>query len=137
MILSLSSKADAHRIDERIDLVHGIEIHFASDDGHTETVAVIANATDHAVEQPLGLRVVEVTEAQRIQLGNGARAHGKDVAVDATNTGRRSLVRLEGTRVVVTLNLERTTDAITDVHNAGVFLACLDQQMRDHPWARS
>ena len=35
-------QADAHGIDERIDLVHGIEIHFASDDGHTKTVAVIA-----------------------------------------------------------------------------------------------
>ena len=105
--------------------------------GTPKAVAVIANAADHTVEQPLGLGVVEVTKAQRIQLGNGTRAHGKDVAVDAPHTGRRSLVGLEGTRVVVALDLERTTDAITDVHNAGVFLACLDQQMRDRPWARS
>ena len=120
----------AHSVDQRVDLVHRVEIDLSTHNGHTKAVSVVADAAHHTVEQPLGLRVLEVTEAKAVQLGNGTRTHGEDVAVDAADTGGRSLVGLQRTRVVVALNLERATEAIADVHDAGILLPCLDQQMR-------
>ena len=123
-------KAHAHRVDQRVDLVYRVKVDFPTDDGHTEAVAVIANAADHTVEQPLGLGVVEVTKTERIQLRNGTGTHGEDVPVDAPHSGGRTLVGLQCTRVVVAFDFERTADAIADVDNARVFLSCLHQQMR-------
>ena len=123
-------QANAHRVDERVDLVHRVEVDFATDNGHAKAVAVIADAADDAVEQPLGLRVLEVPEAKAVQLGNGPGAHGEDVAVDAAHSGGRALVGLQRAGVVVTLDFERAPDAIADVDDAGVLLTRLDQQMR-------
>jgi len=123
-------QAHAHGVDQGIDLVHRIEVDLPTHNRHAEAVAVVADAADDTVEQPLRLGVLEVPEAEGVELGNGPGAHGEDVAVDAAHAGGRSLVGLERTGVVVALDLESTPDAVADVDDAGVLLARLDQQMR-------
>ena len=118
-----------HRVDEGVHLVALVEEHFAAHDGHPEAVAVIANALDHPFQQPLGAWVAEVAEAQAVQLGDGARAHGEDVAVDAANPRRRALVGLDGRGVVVTLNFERAAQSVADVDDAGILFASLHEHV--------
>ena len=123
-------QAHAHGVDEGIDLIHRVEVDLPAHDRHAEAVAVVADAADDAVEQPLRLGVLEVSEAEGVELGNGPGAHGEDVAVDAAHAGRRPLVGLERAGVVVALDLEGAPDAVADVDDAGVLLTRLDQQVR-------
>ena len=71
-------------------------------------------------------RVVGPTEAQRVQAGDGPRAHREDVAHDAADAGSRPLVRLDEARVVVRLHLEDGGEAVADVDDAGVLAGPLD-----------
>jgi hypothetical protein len=91
---------------------------------------VIADALHHALQQPLGAGVAEVTEAQAVQLRDRTCAHGENVAVDPAHARCRSLVRLNGRRVVVALNFEGASQAVTDVDDPCVFLAGFHQ----HVW---
>ena len=60
-------------------------------------------------------------EAQRVHDGERPRAHGKDVAQDAANAGRRALERLDERRMIVRFDLEGAGPAIADIDDAGVF----------------
>ena len=102
-------------------MVDFVEEEFAAHGGHAEGIAVVADALDHALEQVAGLGVGRVAEAQRVQRGDGASAHGEDVAVDAADAGGGALVGLDGRRVVVALDFEADREAIAEVHEAGVF----------------
>ena len=111
-------------------LVAVVKVHFAADGRDSEAVAVVADALDHAVHQPLGAVGVRVAKAQRVQLRNRAGAHGKDVAVDAAHAGGRALVGLYGRRVVVRLNLERAGQSVADVDESGILFARLGKHVR-------
>ena len=65
-------------------------------------------------------------EAQRIQVGDGPRAHREDVAHDAADAGRRALERLDVGGVVVALHLEDDGIAVAEVDDAGVLARPLD-----------
>src|SRR5437667_4580014 len=62
-------------------------------------------------------------ETQRIHCADRPRAHGEDVADDATDAGGRSLERLDRAGMVVRLDFERDREPVADVDDAGVFLA--------------
>ena len=111
--------AEAQHVDERVLAVAVVEDHLAADRGHTDRVAVPADAGDHAFEQVAGAGVVEGAEAQRVHQGDGAGAHGEDVADDAADAGGRALVGLHRGRVVVALDADRHRDAVADVDDAG------------------
>ena len=121
--------AHGHCVHQRIYLVTRVEKDLAANDGHTEAVAVIADALHNALEQPFGAGVLEVPEPQAVELGNGARAHGEDVAVDPAHAGRRTLVGFQCGGVVVGFNFEGTAQAVADVHDPGVFLSRLDEHV--------
>ena len=72
------------------------------------------------------LGVVGIAEAQRVEVGDGARAHGEDVAHDAADAGRGALVGLDVGGVVVALHLEDDGIAVADVDHAGVLAGALD-----------
>ena len=74
------------------------------------------------------LGVVGRAEAQRIEVGDGARAHGEHVAHDAADAGRRALVGLDVARVVVALHLEDDGPAVAHVDDARVLARPLDDQ---------
>ncbi len=73
-----------------------------------------------------GLRMVRLTEAQRVHCRDRASAHGEDVAKDAADAGRRTLVGLDIGGVVVALHLEDDAIAVVDVDDAGIFARSLD-----------
>ena len=63
--------------------------------------------------------VVERAEAQRIHQRDRAGAHREDVADDAADAGRRTLVRLDRRRVVVALDADRDRETVADVDDTG------------------
>ena len=65
--------------------------------------------------------MIRRAEAQRVHRRNRPRAHREDVAQDATDTGRGSLIGFDVRRVVVAFHLEDDAVAVADVDHAGIF----------------
>ena len=114
--------------------VAGLEGDFAADGGHAETIAVVGDAADDAIEDAAIGGGVEFggvfsrnncAEAQRIEHGDGARAHGENVAEDAADAGGRALKRLDVAGMIVRFDFEGGDEAVADVHDAGVFAGAL------------
>ena len=59
-------------------------------------------------------------EAQRVHDGKRTRSHGKDVAQNAADAGRRALKRLDERRMVVRFDLKRTRPAVADIDDTGI-----------------
>ena len=95
--------ADGHRVDQRVAVIGGMEVDLAADGGHADAVAVAADAAHDAIDDRLGARMVRPAEAQRVQVGDRAGAHGEHVAQDAADAGRRALVGLDEAGVVVAI----------------------------------
>src|SRR5205807_5960246 len=99
----MSEHTEAKSVHERIAFVRRIEINFPPDGRDAKAVAIMRYACDHATEQPaiifdlrFAIRVVsDGSKAERIQGANGPGAHGKNIADDATDTGRRALERFD------------------------------------------
>src|SRR4029077_4230980 len=83
----------AERVDQRVARVTGVEVQLAADVRQTQAVAVEGDAADHPGQYPPGVGSGGGPEPQRVHLRNWARAHGQDVADDATHAGGRTLVR--------------------------------------------
>ena len=90
---------EAHGVDEGVAGVGGGEGDFAADGGDAEAVAVAADAGDDAFEEALVAGLVEGAEAEGVEEGDGAGAHGDDVADDAADAGGCALVGLDGAGV--------------------------------------
>ena len=103
-------------IHQRILLVAVVKIDLAADSRNTEAVAVVANALDHAVNQPFGAVRAGIAKAKGIQLSNGAGTHGKNIAVDSAHSRRSTLVGLHSRWVVVRLNFKGTGQSVANVH---------------------
>src|SRR5205823_8782494 len=112
--------ADAHGIDERVAAVAGMKVGFAAHGGDADAVAVARDAADNAAEEVTVARLIQRPEAQRIQQRDGPRAHGKDVADDATHARGCALVRLHSAGMVMALDLEHESLPVANVHRAGV-----------------
>ena len=61
------------------------------------------------------------TESQRIHDCQRSGTHRNNVADNATDTGRCSLIRLNIGRVIVAFHLESDCPALTDVDDASIF----------------
>ena len=137
--LLVSQDAEAKNIHQRIAFVTFVEINFAADCRDADAVPVMRDAGNDAGKQPAvrcdfgfdrSVRHSDRTEAQRIQQKLRARAHRENVADDSADAGCRALERLDRARVVVAFDLECDRPAVADVDHAGVFFACLDQNVR-------
>jgi hypothetical protein len=117
----------AQRVDQRVALVARVEDHLAADVRQAEAVAVAADARDDPGQHPGRVRVVGVTEPELVHDQDRPGAHREDVADDAPDAGRGTLVGLDVRRVVVRLDLEGDGQPLADVDDAGV-LAHPDQQ---------
>ena len=88
-------------------------MHLAADGRNAETIAVVGDAADNAAEDAPVVRgdepIVLQTEAKGVHYGDGARAHGEDVAENAADTGGRALEGLDVARVIVRFDLEGAT----------------------------
>ena len=65
------------------------------------------------------------SEAQGIHHGDGASAHGENVAENSAYSGGRTLERLDKRRMVVRLDFEGTGPAIANINDAGIFAGAL------------
>ena len=110
----------AQRIDERVARIAGVEDGLAAHIGQTQRVAVATDATHHTVDDTSRVRGVGRSEAQLIHHRDRPCAHRHDVADDAAHAGRRALIGLHVTRVVVRLHLEGDRPPVTHVDDAGV-----------------
>src|SRR5271157_1303680 len=127
----LADQAEGEGVDQRVAAVAGLELGFAAQIGHAETVAVGGDAADHAFdngvvagdEPPLFRVLVEFfadrPEAERVHDSQRPRAHGEDVAQDAAHACGRALKRLDVAGVVVALDLEGAGPAFAYVDDAG------------------
>ena len=70
------------------------------------------------------------TEAKRIHKKNRSGSHGENVSDNTTDTGGCALERLDGTRMIMTLDLESHRPPVTDVDDTGILLTRLDQNAR-------
>ncbi|CDZ90877.1 hypothetical protein RHRU231_760036 [Rhodococcus ruber] len=108
------------RIDQGVAGIGGVEDGFAADVGQAEGVAVTTDPADHAVDDAPGVGRVRGAEAQLVHDRDRTGTHRHDVADDAADTGRGTLVRLDVGRMVVGLDLEGDRPAVADVDDAGV-----------------
>ena len=113
-------RTHAQHVDQGILGVAGIEGQLAPDGGHTDGVAVARDAADHTLDEPALASVVGRPEEQRVHHGQRARPHGEDVAQDPADSGRRSLVGLDGRGVVVALDPHGYRDAVAGVDHPSV-----------------
>ena len=73
----------------------------------------------------LRVGILDRAESQRVHHGDGARAHGEDVAQDAADAGGCALKGLDEARMIVGFDLERDGVSVADVDDAGVFARAL------------
>jgi hypothetical protein len=118
--------AETEDVDQRIAGVARIEADLAADGRNPDAVAVAGDAGDDTFEQPPGARLIQRTEAQRVQQGDRPGAHGENIADDAADAGRGALIRLDERRVIVRFDLEDRGKTVTDVHRAGILAGPLD-----------
>ena len=118
-------------VDQWITGVGGVEHRLTAHVGQTQGVAVTTHAAHHTVDDAPGVGGIGGTEAQLIHHRDRPSAHRHDVADDATHTGGRTLVGLDVARVIVRLDLEGDSPAVTDIDDAGV-LADSGEHRRPH-----
>ena len=121
---------DRHRVDQDVAVVAGMEAHLPADGRHAERVAIAADPGDHARNQMPRPGVLRRAERERIEAGNGPRAHREHVAQNAADARGRALIGLDVARVVVALHLEDHRLAVADVDDAGVLARALDHPRR-------
>ena len=93
---------------------------------HAEGIAIAANARHDARYEVARFGMIGRAEAQRVERRNRARAHGEDVAQNAANARRRTLIGLDIGRVVVALHFEDAGQTIADIDDARVFARTLN-----------
>src|SRR5690606_37336879 len=96
--------------------------------GDPDAVAVAGDTGHYALDDAAragAVRAVHRTEPQRVHQRNRARAHGEDVADDAADTGRGSLVGLDEGRMVVGFDLEDRGESVADIHSSRILAGAL------------
>ena len=117
------------RVDQDVAVVGTVKAGFASDRRNADAVPVVADAAHHPVDEvphPRAALALDVAEAQRIEAGDRARAHGEDIAQDAADACGSALVGLDEARVVVALHLEGGHPAMTDVDDPSILARPVD-----------
>jgi hypothetical protein len=115
-----TDETHAHRVNQRVPGVSRRELDLAAHGRDPYGVAVPPDAAHDLPEEVTVSLVVQRPEPERVQEGDGPRAHRQDVPDDAADAGRRSLVGLDRRRVVVALHLEGERPPVTDLDHARV-----------------
>ena len=130
--------AQSQRVDEWVLRIAGLEGDFTANSRDAEAISIAADAADDAVEDAAilcglffsgALARDDLAKTQRIEHGDGARAHGENVAQDSADAGGGALERLDVTGMIVRFNLEGRDEAVADVHDTGVFSGALHDQL--------
>jgi len=121
-----AGEPDAHRIDQDVAVVRRVEVALAAHCRHADAIAVAGDTGDDAGYEMAGPGMVRTAEAQRIEDRYRPRAHRKDIAQDAADPGRRTLIGLDVRGVIVALDLEYNGVTIADIDDAGVLARTAD-----------
>ncbi len=108
-------------IHQTIAVIRLVEPHFATNGRHTKTVAITADTFNNTVQQLFGFVMRRLAKRQRVHSRHWPRAHRKDIAQDATNTGCRTLIRFDVRGMVVAFHLEDHALPVTDIDDTRVF----------------
>ena len=73
-----------------------------------------------------GAGIIGTAEARRIEDRDRPRAHRENVAQNAADAGRRTLVGLDKRWVVVALDFEHDRVAVADIHDPGILTWAAD-----------
>ena len=118
-------QADAHSVYQGIMRIGLVKVYLAGHIGNADAVAVPGDTLHHTAKQVAVvsriLRRIQGAKAEGVEQGDGAGAHGEDVADDAADSGGRPLQRLHCRRMVMGLYLEYHRQAVANVHRPGVF----------------
>jgi alanine-synthesizing transaminase len=125
----VADEADRHDVDEDVPVVRRVEERRPAHGRDADAVAVAADAADDAVDESVHPRRLRVAEEERVEDGDGARAHREDVAQDPADSRRGPLVGLDERRVVVRLHLEDDREALPDVDSPRVLARPLDDPL--------
>ena len=115
----------AHGVDQRVLRIAVVEVNLSGHVGNADAVAIPAYPIDHALQQPAVGGGVRRAKAQGVEQGDGACAHGQDVANDASNTGGRALQRLYRGGMVVGFHLEHHRQSVSNIDGPSVLGARL------------
>ena len=112
--------AQGKGIDQDIAVIAGVEIHLAADGRHTDTIPVAANTAHHALDQVRGARMPNRPEAERVQRGDRAGAHGKDIPQDTAHPGGGSVIGFDKRRMIMAFDLKDRGQPVADIDDAGI-----------------
>ncbi len=79
------------------------------------------DAGDDTGEELFGFGVVEGTEAEGVEDGDGPGAHCEDIAEDTSDSSGGALEGFDGAGVVVGFDFEGELESAAEVDDAGVF----------------
>ena len=127
----VTHNAHSQRVDQRVCLVAGVELNLATDVRQAQGVTVATDTGNHAANHASGVGVINRAETQRIHHSNRACTHRNNVTHNTAHTGSGTLVGLHVRGVVVGLNLEGNSPAVTNVGHTGV-LTDTDHQVLLH-----
>src|SRR4051812_15482849 len=117
--------AEGKGVDQDVRVVRVVEEYLAADGRHADAVAVAADAGDDAGEEIARARMLEGAEAKRVERSDRPRPHRENIAEDAAYARGRSLIRFDKRGMVVALHFEDSREAVSDIHDAGVFSGAL------------
>ena len=123
-----SRETHRHGVNQNIAVVASVEITFATNRGHTNTVAVTANAGHDARHQVFCNGIVRLAKAERVHVGDRPCPHGENVPQNTADPGGGTLVGLDIGRMVMAFHFENSCLAIADIDNARIFT-----RPADHP----
>src|ERR1700730_7079331 len=103
-----------------------VKLALAADGRDADAIAVAADpGNDPGYEMP-GPRVAGAAETERIEDRDRSRAHREDIAQDAADAGRGTLIGLDERGVVVALDLEYDGVAVADIDDPGILAGSAD-----------
>ncbi len=126
----LPRNSQAEHIDQRVSVVHLLEIDLPAHRRNADTVAVARDARHHALKERPVFGELKGTETKGVQDSDRPRPHGEDVPQDAAHPRGRTLVRLDEGGVVVALDLEDGGEPLADVHGPRVLTGTLHHPFR-------
>ena len=65
--------------------------------------------------------MIGLAEAQRVEIGNRARAHCEDITHNAADTGGSALIGFDERWVIMAFHFEHCRIAIANINDTGIF----------------
>ena len=121
--LVCTHQAYAHRVHQRVARVTVLEIDLSPHRRDSYAVSIATDPRHDSLE--VTPRSRQGAETQGVQQGDRTSAHRDDVAKNASDSGRRTLVGLDRRRMIVGLDLEDCSPTASDADRARVFARAL------------